>query len=349
MNGEAQRPPMRCWRTVPPRCICLMRIEYFEVRFESIGGLGAHAAGQVLATAVGRENGLERRPLLLLRLGEEGFARPLVSCGWRPGDRPIRTSAPIERPDVIVVFHAALLRNAATLRRLKADGTLIYNAPAGVVPAELAALPRTARIIRVDAHRHRHERAVPPERRDARNAVHPVSVPRRASVLDALPRNSPASTRKRSPPTSARSSAGAAEFEQLKASARADGDLSPMPSRAALGLRDAAGRRLLSRARQHHLERPHRRRASAGCRCSTGQVHPLRRVRPGLPGLLPGLGRSRRRRQVRAQVEGHRLPLLQGMPALRRVLSRPARSPRQRKPPGWPNKLRVPLFPELIA
>ena len=66
-------------------------------------------------------------------------------------DRPIRTSAPVQAPDAIVVFHAALLRNPETFGGLYRDGTFIYNAPKGSVPEELAGLPVTARLIRVDA------------------------------------------------------------------------------------------------------------------------------------------------------------------------------------------------------
>ncbi len=123
---------------------------YFEVRFESIGGLGAHAAGQVLAGAA------------VLRLGMNGAAfssygsekkgspvRSFVRLG--PADQPIRTSAPVESPDAIVVFHAALLANPATIAGLKATGTLIINAPPGPLPELLAALPRTARVVRLDA------------------------------------------------------------------------------------------------------------------------------------------------------------------------------------------------------
>ena len=123
--------------------------EYFEVRFESIGGLARTPPARCWRRR-GRADGLERRPLLVVRVGEEGLPRALVRPAGR-GRPPVRTSAPIERPDVIVVFHAALLRNAATFGGLKADGTLIYNAPAGVAPPELAALPKTARVIRVDA------------------------------------------------------------------------------------------------------------------------------------------------------------------------------------------------------
>jgi pyruvate ferredoxin oxidoreductase gamma subunit len=75
--------------------------------------------------------------------------RTFVRLG--PAERPIRTTAPVEMPDAVVVFHAALLHNPATLAGLVKDGTLIYNAPPGPVPDELAALPRTARVIRVDA------------------------------------------------------------------------------------------------------------------------------------------------------------------------------------------------------
>jgi pyruvate ferredoxin oxidoreductase gamma subunit len=124
--------------------------EYFEVRFESIGGLGAHAAGQVLATASVVRMGLNGAHFSSYGSEKKGsLIRSYVRLA--AGNRPIRTSAPIERPDVIVVFHAALLRNAATFAGLKADGVLIYNAPAGVVPQELAALPSTARVVRVDA------------------------------------------------------------------------------------------------------------------------------------------------------------------------------------------------------
>jgi len=70
-----------------------------------------------------------------------------------PADKPIRTSAPVETPDAIVVFHAALLRNPATFGGLFQDGTFIFNAPKSKSgpPEELEALPSTARIIRVDA------------------------------------------------------------------------------------------------------------------------------------------------------------------------------------------------------
>ncbi|MBI3067499.1 MAG: 2-oxoacid:acceptor oxidoreductase family protein [Betaproteobacteria bacterium] len=123
---------------------------FFEIRFESIGGLGAHAAGQVLATAAVLRMGLNGANFSSYGSEKKGsLVRSFVRLG--PPDYPIRTSAPVEMPDAIVVFHAALLRNPATLAGLRKDGTLIYNAPQGPVPREFSALPRTARVIRVDA------------------------------------------------------------------------------------------------------------------------------------------------------------------------------------------------------
>lgn len=122
----------------------------FEVRFESIGGLGAHAAGQILAgTAVLR---LGYNATHFSSYGSEkkgSVVRSFVRVG--PPHKPIRTSSPVESPDAIVVFHAALLRLPVTLAGLRAHGTLIYNAPAGAPSPELERLPKTARVVRIDA------------------------------------------------------------------------------------------------------------------------------------------------------------------------------------------------------
>jgi len=123
---------------------------FFEIRFESIGGLGAHAAGQILATAAVLRMGLNGAHFSSYGSEKKGsLVRSFVRLA--PVDRPVRTSAPVEMPDGIVVFHAALLRNPATMSGLRRDGTLVYNAPPGSVPEAFAALPRTAHVVRVDA------------------------------------------------------------------------------------------------------------------------------------------------------------------------------------------------------
>ncbi len=125
--------------------------DYFELRFESIGGLGAHAAGQILATAA--VLGLNMNGAHFSSYGSEkkgSVVRSFVRLG--PSDQPIRTSAPVEVPDAVVVFHRALLKSPATYSGLKADGTLIYPAaPGEPVPEMLSELPKGLRIVRVDA------------------------------------------------------------------------------------------------------------------------------------------------------------------------------------------------------
>jgi pyruvate ferredoxin oxidoreductase gamma subunit len=124
--------------------------DFFEIRFESIGGLGAHAAGQVLASAGVLKMGLNGAHFSSYGSEKKGsLVRSFVRLG--PADRPVRTSAPVEAPDGIVIFHAALLRNPVTFAGLKKTGTVIFNSPAGSVPDQLKMIPRTARAIRIDA------------------------------------------------------------------------------------------------------------------------------------------------------------------------------------------------------
>ena len=125
---------------------------FFELRFESIGGLGAHAAGQVLASAAVLRMGMNGAHFSSYGSEKKGsLIRSFVRLG--PKDVPIRTSAPVESPDGIVVFHGALLANPATFGGLRSHGVLIYNAPAGSPPETLAVLPKSATVVRVDALR----------------------------------------------------------------------------------------------------------------------------------------------------------------------------------------------------
>jgi len=220
---------------LPRGAVLLPRADqYFEVRFESVGGLGAHAAGQVLATASVVRMGLNGAHFSSYGSEKKGsLIRSYVRLA--AGDRPIRTSAPVDRPDVIVVFHAALLRNPATFAGLKADGTLIYNAAPGIVPQELAALPSTARVIRVDAT------GIAMKQLSRPNAVFLGTLCAvcpfldRASVFEALTEEF-AGKRPEAVAANERAfHAGEAEFEQLEGVGTAQGDLSPMQAEALWG------------------------------------------------------------------------------------------------------------------
>lgn len=123
---------------------------FFEIRFESIGGLGAHAAGQILATAAVLRMGLNGSHFSSYGSEKKGsVVRSYIRLA--PAGKAIRTSAPIETPDVVVVFNGGLLAHPATLAGIRASGTLIYDGHEDEIPEGLARLPATTKVIRVDA------------------------------------------------------------------------------------------------------------------------------------------------------------------------------------------------------
>jgi len=124
--------------------------EFFEIRFESIGGLGAHAAGQIMARAAVLKMDLNGAHFSSYGSEKKGSViRSYIRlCA---SDKPIRTSAPIDSPDVIVVFHGALLEQDITLAGIKQTGILIFNGASGEAPALLEQLPAGVRVIRIDA------------------------------------------------------------------------------------------------------------------------------------------------------------------------------------------------------
>ena len=99
---------------------------FFGVRFESIGGLGAHLAGQILAEAGVLGCGLNGSHFS--SYGSEKKGSPVRSfvrlCGE---DRAIRRSDPIEEPQVVVVFHEALVGTSDVTAGLVAGGTVVVN------------------------------------------------------------------------------------------------------------------------------------------------------------------------------------------------------------------------------
>jgi len=107
---------------------------FFSIRFESIGGLGAHLAGKILAEAGVLRQGLNGSHFS--SYGSEKKGTPVKSfVRFCPGDQEIRTSSPIERPQLIAVFQEALARSFDVAAGLSATGTLIVNTRSD--PAEI--------------------------------------------------------------------------------------------------------------------------------------------------------------------------------------------------------------------
>src|SRR4051794_31453507 len=99
---------------------------FFGIRFESIGGLGAHLAGKILAEAGVLRLGLNGAHFS--SYGSEKKGTPVKSfVRFCPGGQQVRTSSPIETPQVVAVFHEALARSIDVAAGLPADGTIIVN------------------------------------------------------------------------------------------------------------------------------------------------------------------------------------------------------------------------------
>jgi pyruvate ferredoxin oxidoreductase gamma subunit len=101
---------------------------FFGIRFESIGGLGAHLAGQILAEAGVLGAGLNGSHFS--SYGSEKKGSPVRSfVRFCPADRAIRRSDPIEQPQVVVVFHQALIDAGGVTAGLAPGGTIVVNTP----------------------------------------------------------------------------------------------------------------------------------------------------------------------------------------------------------------------------
>jgi pyruvate ferredoxin oxidoreductase gamma subunit len=104
---------------------------FYEIRFESVGGLGANLAGQILAQALvlgQRFNGSH-----FSSYGSEKKGSPVKSyVRLCPPEKEVRTSSPVERPHLLAVFHHCLLRVERALTGLYPDSTVVVNSPDSV-------------------------------------------------------------------------------------------------------------------------------------------------------------------------------------------------------------------------
>lgn len=207
---------------------------FFEIRFESIGGLGAHAAGQILARAAVLKMNLNGSHFSSYGSEKKGsVVRSYIRL--RAADKPIRTSAPIDSPDALVVFHGALLQQDITIAGMKKSGILIYNGSEGEVPALLEKVPAGARIVRIDATNIAIEELSRP------NAVLMGTLTAMAPFLDAgivLETLTEKFVRRNPQAAAANGRAfdrGASEFEVLEGVGKGSGDLPAMRPSPVLG------------------------------------------------------------------------------------------------------------------
>lgn len=88
--------------------------EYYEVRLESIGGLGANLCGKMLGELGVKYLGLNS--VSFSSYGSEKTGTPVKGhIRYCDEKNEIRVHSPVVEPDMLVIFHEALLRDKATL------------------------------------------------------------------------------------------------------------------------------------------------------------------------------------------------------------------------------------------
>lgn len=99
---------------------------FYEIRFESIGGLGAHLAGQILAEAGVLRLGLNGAHFS--SYGSEKKGSPVKSyvrlCS---PDQEVRTASPVQQPHLVAVFQEGLLKTEPVTSGLRPGGVFLIN------------------------------------------------------------------------------------------------------------------------------------------------------------------------------------------------------------------------------
>lgn len=104
--------------------------EYYEIRLESIGGLGANLCGKMLGELGVKYLGLNSSSFS--SYGSEKTGTPVKGfIRYCNKEKEIRVHAPVEHPDLLVVFHQALLKDSSVWKGCKNDSAVIVALEAG--------------------------------------------------------------------------------------------------------------------------------------------------------------------------------------------------------------------------
>ncbi len=97
---------------------------FYEIRLESIGGMGANSAGKMLADVGVLSQGYYGAAFS--SYGSEKKGSPVKSF-VRFSENEVRVNSTVEEPHVLAVFHMNLLKDPMTLMGVKEDSIVIFN------------------------------------------------------------------------------------------------------------------------------------------------------------------------------------------------------------------------------
>lgn len=109
---------------------------YYQIRLESIGGLGANLCGKMLGELGIKYLGLNSASFS--SYGSEKTGTPVKGfIRYSPADLDIKLHSPIKTPHLLVVFHDALLSDTSVLKGCGRDTDIIVNTVNGKDRQEL--------------------------------------------------------------------------------------------------------------------------------------------------------------------------------------------------------------------
>lgn len=101
----------------------------YEMRLESIGGLGANLCGKLLGELGAAYLGFNAAAFS--SYGSEKRGSPVKAfVRWSPADREILHNSPVEHPHLLVLFHEALSATLPVTAGLEETGTVLVNTDA---------------------------------------------------------------------------------------------------------------------------------------------------------------------------------------------------------------------------
>lgn len=113
---------------------CTNDLGFYEIRFQSIGGLGANIAAKVLAEALVLGQGLNGANFASYGAEKKGSVVEAYIRLCHP-QREVRASSPVERPHLLAIFHEALVGLERTTHGLEPEGLVVVNTRCS--PAEM--------------------------------------------------------------------------------------------------------------------------------------------------------------------------------------------------------------------
>lgn len=109
--------------------------DYFEIRLESIGGLGANLCGKMLGEMGVRY--LDLNSASFSSYGSEKTGTPVKGyIRFCEKEKEIREHSPVVSPDLLVIFHQALLADVSIWKGCTEETTVLIALEAGNLPKE---------------------------------------------------------------------------------------------------------------------------------------------------------------------------------------------------------------------